>query len=133
MTASLDDDANGGHWVGTISSVSSASSDSSGLPKSNVQIATSTLDPIPVSEVGQNIRVSVQSASTGKPVLAVPIAALFSRPNGRVYVESISKSKETQVPVTAGLIVNGLAEIRPAAGFALTPDERVVVGSNYLG
>lgn len=82
-----------------------------------------------MSRAGQSVKVTVEVGSTGTPVLAVPIAAVFTGADGqaRVKVER-ADGTVTPVAVTLGLAATGFVAITAADGQPLAEGDRVVVG-----
>ncbi|MFG1995518.1 peptidoglycan-binding protein [Actinoplanes sp. NPDC048988] len=84
---------------------------------------------LPEGWLGQDVRISVDAASTGGPVLVVPVAAVSAGQDGGTAVTVLDASGgRTRVPVAAGLDANGLVEVRPAAGARLRAGDEVVIG-----
>jgi hypothetical protein len=132
MAASLNDDTTGGHWSGTLSALGSVQADSNGVPQAAVTVSPVQSTPIPLSEIGQNIRVRVTAASTSGPVLTVPISAVYSRTDGRSYVtEARGSARTLSVAVSVGLDESGIVQVTPVgAPGALKPGNRVIVGAS---
>ena len=84
---------------------------------------------LPEGWLGQDIRISVEAASTDGPVLVVPVAAVSADQDGTTGVTVLDASgTRTRVPVVAGLDSNGLIEVRPADGATLDAGDEVVTG-----
>lgn len=81
------------------------------------------------ARAGQAVKATVEVGSTGTPVLAVPIAAVFTGADGqaRVKVERPDGTVEP-VAVTLGLAAGGFVAITPSDGRALAANDRVAVG-----
>jgi HlyD family secretion protein len=78
--------------------------------------------------VGQNVRLTIEQASTPTEVLVVPLAAVSARADGQAQVVRVTASgQEERIAVTAGVSGGGYVEVRPLGG-ALAPGDRVVVG-----
>lgn len=132
MPAQLDDAITGGSWKGTVAKVvaaGAASEASGGVPQATITITPDPSPPVPQSEVGQNIRVTVTSARTSGRVLVVPISAVFSRPDGRSYVRVVTGSTDRTVPVSVGLDSSGNIEVTPLPGAKLSAGDSVVIGA----
>jgi hypothetical protein len=142
--AEIYDDLNGGHWDATITAVGATSSTQAtgqpGTPSTSVTLSASKSDPIPLSELGVNVRVTVKGRTSGGPVFVVPISAVFATADGRsrvtVYTEGPARShndgmatKYHALFVRVGLNANGYVAVFPIGG-KLTPGDQVVVGSN---
>jgi Putative peptidoglycan binding domain len=80
--------------------------------------------------VGASVRLTIPTRSTVGKALIVPVSALSIRADGstQLQIEDSSGSIRTVI-VTAGLSAQGFVEIVPVRG-AVTPGERVVIGSN---
>jgi peptidoglycan hydrolase-like protein with peptidoglycan-binding domain len=78
--------------------------------------------------VGDKVSASVTIAATAGPVLAVPIAALYSLPDGATAVTVISHGKRTTVPVSAGPSIGGYVPITPVKSGQLTVGANVLLG-----
>jgi multidrug efflux pump subunit AcrA (membrane-fusion protein) len=128
MAATLNDDSTGGQWSGAIASIGSAVVDSNGVPQQLISVAPGKTSPVPVNEIGQNIRVTVAAASTLGPVLVAPISAVFARADGRSFVTLVKSGRQIQVSVRVGLDQGGNVQITAAHG-DLQPGDNVVVGS----
>lgn len=81
------------------------------------------------TSAGQSVKVTVTVGSTGTPVLAVPIAAVFTTADGQARVKvQRADGKVAPVAVTPGLAAGGFVAVTPADSQALAADDRVVVG-----
>jgi hypothetical protein len=83
--------------------------------------------PLPVGWAGRAVAVSIRVLVSRHPVLAVPVAAIYSEANGETYVLLYKGGRETVVPVGVGASVGGLVQVS-AESAALTPGEDVVLG-----
>lgn len=81
---------------------------------------------------GINVKVTLPIQSTGKAVLAVPVAAVSIAGDGtsRVEVEDAPDKPTRFVTVLPGLAADGYVEVTPAGGGALAEGNLVVVGSS---
>jgi len=75
-----------------------------------------------------NVRVTIPVKSTSGKVLAVPVAALSSGPDGGSRVEVLRDGKVELIPVTVGLSADGYAQVTPSGDAKLTEGDQVVVG-----
>jgi hypothetical protein len=66
-------------------------------------------------------------AATRAPVLAVPVAALYTTASGQTVVTVIAHGRRTGVPVQVGVEIGGYVPVRPLHG-ALAAGDRVLVG-----
>ncbi|WP_157756702.1 peptidoglycan-binding protein [Plantactinospora sp. KBS50] len=83
--------------------------------------------PLDASSAGLQALVTVEIASSGKDVLAVPVSALFSGADGKTYLLRADPTGEQQVAVVAGISGEGFVAVTPASG-DLAPGDRVVIG-----
>lgn len=78
--------------------------------------------------IGLNVRVTIPVDSTEKAVLAVPLPALFTKPNGSVHVQVREKDGSTRnVQVKTGLGAEGMVELGSIKG-QLNEGDLVVIG-----
>jgi HlyD family secretion protein len=95
-----------------------------------VPITISPGRELPAPWDGQDVRVTVTFAKTDAPVLAVPVAAIVTRPDGRTVVIRVDPGGRTaQVVVRAGVSADGLVQVEPAGG-GLAAGDDVDVGRN---
>ncbi len=88
--------------------------------------------PLPRSMIGQDVALTITSARSTGPVLAVPEAAVFARADGRLYVTKMTGARsDVQVPIRVGVTGNGLVGVSPIDGGTLTAGDRVAIGTNY--
>jgi peptidoglycan hydrolase-like protein with peptidoglycan-binding domain len=125
--------------TGSAGSGSSGSSGSSGATGSSgssgssgstvfIPLAVHPAKPLAAALNGENVLVTVETGQTEGPVLTVPVAAIVSTASGTSYVTVAgARDKQTQVAVTPGLSENGFVQVTPAARYALTAGDRVVV------
>lgn len=77
------------------------------------------------------VRVTVGAALDAAPVLAVPVTAVYSRPDGTTFVTVVDDRERTvDVTVRTGRSAGGWVEIAPHGG-SVGVDDRVVVGSDF--
>ncbi|BBH71277.1 hypothetical protein ACTI_79620 [Actinoplanes sp. OR16] len=83
----------------------------------------------PADLEGDDLRITVTTASTGGEVLAVPEAAISSSADGRTTVTVVEPGGEQrQVIVQPGVSAAGLVEVEPVDGGGLEPGDAVVTG-----
>lgn len=90
-----------------------------------------TSSPLPDATVGSNLRVTLTVASTSGKVLAVPLVAVSSGPDGTIRVAVVDdplQTEPTQIEVIVGISANGLIEVEPVEEGSLEPGDLVVVG-----
>jgi HlyD family secretion protein len=77
---------------------------------------------------GQDVRLTVEAASTNGEVLAVPLSAISVGADGRtVVLRRLSDGREERVEVKAGTTGDGYVAVTPVSG-DLQPGDRVVIG-----
>jgi HlyD family secretion protein len=77
---------------------------------------------------GQDVRVTIEAASTGGPVLVVPLAAVSAGADGSSQVTAVRPGgRQERVVVAAGVSGDGFLEVRPISG-RLRKGDRVVIG-----
>ncbi|MGW0658145.1 peptidoglycan-binding protein [Streptodolium elevatio] len=81
------------------------------------------------ARAGQSVKVTVEVGSTGTPVLAVPVAAVFTGADGQARVK-VERADGTVAPVavTLGLAATGFVAVTAPDGQPLAAGDRVVVG-----
>ncbi|MGW5352421.1 peptidoglycan-binding protein [Streptomyces sp. NPDC004031] len=90
-------------------------------------VVVAGVKPLPGSLVGQDVRLTIETASTGGKVLAVPAAAVYATADGSAQVVVLRPDGRRQrVPVTVGATGAGYVEIR---GGAVAEGDDVVVGT----
>jgi hypothetical protein len=117
----------GRHVSGLVTSVGQVVSPGQGnSPYLPVRIRP--LRPWRHSWAGQDVQLTVTSAATSGPVLAVPEAAISAGADAVTYVTVAEAHGATRrVRVRAGVSVDGLVAVVPVAG-GLAAGDRVVVG-----
>ncbi|GLW91633.1 hypothetical protein [Actinokineospora globicatena] len=91
------------------------------------QITVHPAQPLDVSMVGQNVRLTVIAAGTDHDVLVVPLAAVSAREGGQAVVVRLTGGREERLVVTPGVSGGGFVEVTPT-DTTLSPGDRVVVG-----
>ncbi|MDI2129205.1 peptidoglycan-binding protein [Yinghuangia seranimata] len=87
---------------------------------------TSPLDP---KLAGQDVRLTVEAASSDGEVLVVPLSAVSAGADGRTVVTVLAADGgQHRVEVRPGPTGDGFVQVTPAGGGRLTPGDRVVVG-----
>ncbi|WP_329314097.1 MULTISPECIES: peptidoglycan-binding protein [unclassified Streptomyces] len=81
---------------------------------------------------GQGVRLTVTAASSGEPVLVVPLSAVSAGADGRTTVTVLGKDPAAadarrRVEVRAGMSADGMVQVEPVAGGALADGDRVLV------
>lgn len=84
--------------------------------------------PIDPALIGQDVKVTITTASSRRNVLVVPVSAIWARADGSSYVVRRSADgREEDLPVRPGLSAAGFVELRQAKG-KLRPGDLLVVG-----
>jgi HlyD family secretion protein len=92
------------------------------------RLAVAGTRPLDPRMIGQDVRLTVESATTGRAVLVVPLAAVSATADGGTRVVRIAAGDAQQsVPVVVGASGDGYAEVRPTSG-RLAARDRVAVG-----
>ncbi len=98
-----------------------------------VPMRVSTPAHLPPSMVGQDVKLTITAAHTAGPVLTVPQAAIFASADGQTYVTRVTVTRsQVRVPVQTGFTGDGLVEVTPVDGGALTGGDTVAVGLGYV-
>ncbi len=85
------------------------------------------------ADADRSLRLDMR-ASAGAPVLAVPVTAIYSRPDGTTFVTVVSAHGSAEdVTVTPGRTAGGWVELRKPAAGVLKVGVAVVVGENITG
>ncbi|MEV0575143.1 peptidoglycan-binding protein [Streptomyces sp. NPDC050392] len=85
--------------------------------------------PLPARLAGQDVRLTIEAATSGKKVLVVPVSALSAGADSRTSVTVLGASGERhRVEVRAGTSGDGYTEVVPAGGARLSAGDKVVVG-----
>ncbi|MGD6746211.1 peptidoglycan-binding protein [Streptomyces sp. BH106] len=85
--------------------------------------------PLASGAVGQDVRLTVEAASTEGEALVVPVSAVSAASDGGTVVTVVSSSgKQRRVAVRTGTNGDGYVEVRPMDGAALAEGDQVVTG-----
>ncbi len=81
---------------------------------------------------GQGVRLTVTAASSGEPVLVVPLSAVSAGADGKTTVTVLGKDPAAadarrRVEVRAGMSADGMVQVEPVGGAALGDGDRVLV------
>ncbi|MCB5169050.1 peptidoglycan-binding protein [Streptomyces bambusae] len=86
--------------------------------------------PLPAGFAGQDVRLTVESASTAGPALVVPVTAVSAGADGRTAVTAVTPTgTHHRVRVRTGTSGSGYVEVVPLRPGALAEGTRVVTGS----
>ncbi|MFE6838379.1 peptidoglycan-binding protein [Streptomyces sp. NPDC057705] len=126
-------DRSGGRAVGTVASVGLAPAPSgkdaaSADAAQRFQVKITPDQPLAVEFAGQDVRLTINAASSESPVLVVPAAAVSSQADGRTTLTVVANGgKQTRVEIRTGMSGDGYVEVTPVSG-TLAPGDRVVLG-----
>jgi hypothetical protein len=76
----------------------------------------------------QDVRVRITGATTGDPVLVVPLVAVYTRADGSEWVTKLTGKLASPIRVKAGLSAGGFVQVEPEAGGTLAEGDLVEVG-----
>ncbi|GAA4604372.1 multidrug efflux pump subunit AcrA (membrane-fusion protein) [Actinoplanes octamycinicus] len=93
-------------------------------------ITISATGTLPASFAGQDVRLTVTSATTGEDVLVVPVSAIFSAADGGTRVLRVRGDRREPVTVRTGASAGGYVEVD---GVGLAEGDQVVVGERTGG
>ncbi|WP_406284376.1 peptidoglycan-binding protein [Embleya sp. NBC_00896] len=92
-----------------------------------IVVPAAALDP---KLAGQDVRLTVEAASSGGPVLVVPVSAVSAGADGRTVVTVLDQGgAQRRVEIRPGTSGDGYVEVAPVGGGALDAADRVVVGA----
>ncbi|WP_344898593.1 hypothetical protein [Actinomadura meridiana] len=101
----------------------SEGSDSSGHP-----LIVKPGKTLPADWIGQDLKLTITTASTSGKVLAVPVSAVYGSADSTTKViKLLPNGKQQRVEIRTGASADGMVEVI-AEGNALRPGDRVVVG-----
>ncbi|MFF2350016.1 peptidoglycan-binding protein [Kitasatospora sp. NPDC058115] len=84
--------------------------------------------PLDPRLAGQDVRLTVQAASSAGPVLVVPLSAVSATADGRTVVTVYENGQRRRVEVTPGTVGGGSTEVRPLTEGTLKEGDQVIVG-----
>ncbi|MFD5556072.1 peptidoglycan-binding protein [Streptomyces sp. NPDC127068] len=85
--------------------------------------------PLASGTVGQDVRLTVEAASTDGKALVVPVAAVSAASDGGTVVTVVGAGgKQRRVPVRTGTTGDGHVEVTAVGGAALAEGDQVVTG-----
>jgi peptidoglycan hydrolase-like protein with peptidoglycan-binding domain len=84
---------------------------------------------LPSSLLGQDVRLTIEAASTNHKVLVVPVAAISASADGKTVVTVLrADGTQQRVEVTVGVTGDGFVEVRPTVAGSIAPGNQVVAG-----
>jgi hypothetical protein len=130
MKAQVTSEATGFEGTGTIGSIGrrTGASGASGGENTFIPLRINSGTSWPRELQGEDVRVTITTASTKKAVLAVPEAAISSAADGRTTIIVMDNDRtQHAVEVRAGISADGMVEVSPR-GATLEPGDLVVTG-----
>lgn len=127
-------DRRGGRAVGTVASVGPAPAPSgkeAGAAEvaQRFQVKITPDQPLAAEFAGQDVRLTINAASSDGAVLVVPTAAVSSQADGRTTLTVVTNGrKQTRIEIRTGMSGDGYVEVTPVSG-TLAPGDRVVLGA----
>ncbi|MEU7020534.1 peptidoglycan-binding protein [Streptomyces sp. NPDC046203] len=93
-----------------------------------------TVDPsreLPSGLAGQEVRLTIEAASTDGKALVVPITAVSAGVDGKTVVTTVDGTgRQTRIEVRTGTTGDGYVEVVPRTGGVLKEGDKVVTGVN---
>ncbi|CAL9527251.1 MULTISPECIES: peptidoglycan-binding protein [Streptomyces] len=120
--------------TGTVSSVADTPTapegeDQGAAAGQGYAVVVKPVSTLPPRLAGQDVRLTVEAASTGKKVLVVPVSALSAGADSRTTVTVLEDSgTRRRIEVRPGTSGDGYTEVVPAGGGELAPGDKVIVG-----
>ncbi|MFE1416283.1 peptidoglycan-binding protein [Streptomyces sp. NPDC058746] len=85
--------------------------------------------PLPAAFAGQDVRLTIESASTDGEALVVPVTAVSASPDGQTLVTAVSADgTQRRIPVRTGTSGDGYVAVTPVKNGDLAAGARVVIG-----
>ncbi|MER6315779.1 peptidoglycan-binding domain-containing protein [Streptomyces sp. NPDC001581] len=85
--------------------------------------------PLPAGFAGQDVRLTIESASTDGEALVVPVTAVSAGADGRTVVTAVSaEGAQRRIEVRTGTSGDGFVAVTPARAGSLVAGTRVVIG-----
>lgn len=96
-----------------------------------IPVTATTDKPLPAQWDGQDVRLTITAASTGTPVLVVPLSAVTTGADDKTTVSVLAADGRTtkQVEVDAGVSADGFVAVTPGSPGALKAGDKVVVSA----
>ncbi len=134
LPVELFDETSGASYAGVLKSI--ADVPTTGLEGQAVLVGVMSASPrsrLPFNAIDRNLRVTITTASTAAPVLAVPLSAIASDATGKAFVAVVAPGAlVTDHPrsarVTPGLSADGYVAITAIPPDRIEEGDRVVVG-----
>lgn len=123
----IDDTLRGITGTGQVTSVGELQQPAEG-DTSAAYVSVTITTTLPVESVGDDVQLTINARTSRQGGLAVPVAAVFTRPDGQTYVTKIEGSAQTEVPVSTNASGDGQVAVTPATPGALKEGDLVVIG-----
>jgi HlyD family secretion protein len=127
----------GDELSGTVDTVADApttadaDAEDSGQGAEGYTVTVTPRTPLPARLAGQDVRLTVEAASSGRKVLVVPVTAISAGADARTTVTVLDRSgSRRRVEVRAGTSGDGYTAVTPVGGARLTAGDKVVVGQS---
>lgn len=125
----------GDELTGTVARVADAPTTSDadgqdgGQNASGYTVTVTPNSPLPARLAGQDVRLTVEAASSGHQVLVVPVSAISAGADSRTTVTVLDRSgARRRVEVRTGTSGDGYTAVTPAGGARLSSGDKVVIG-----
>jgi peptidoglycan hydrolase-like protein with peptidoglycan-binding domain len=133
MRVTITEPGTGATVDGQVTSVSNSTASTASISGGlYVAVGVRVDQPLPMSLVGQDVSLTITSARSAGPVLAVPEAAVYAGADGGTYVTKLAGKNRVKVPVRVGMSGNGLLQVTPRVPGALAAGDQVVTGTNFF-
>jgi peptidoglycan hydrolase-like protein with peptidoglycan-binding domain len=125
--------ASGAEFAGTVTGIGPVGqpAEEAGAEPGNEaghQVVVAGAEPIDPALLGEEAAITVEIAATGEPVLAVPLAAVWSTADGTTQVTVLGPGdRQTHLRVTVGMSAEGFVELTDVDG-ELRGGDLVLVG-----
>ncbi|WP_240797527.1 peptidoglycan-binding protein [Streptomyces sp. F001] len=137
---SIASEVTGDRATGTVESVAAKPSEPQKDAESAAQSGSDTyavkIKPsggLPAALAGEDVRLTITAASSGKAVLAVPASAVSAGEDGQTTVTVRRGEQERRVVVDTGMTADGYVQVTPAERDGLAVGDRVIVGVDASG
>jgi hypothetical protein len=122
--------------AGTVKSVAASPSfsdaaddDKAALDTGGYAVVVQPGKPLPAELVGQDVRLTIEAASSTGKVLVVPVVAVSASADATTTVSVLENNgRVRRVEVRPGMSGDGYAEVTPLDGGSLTAGDKVIVG-----
>lgn len=125
--ATVYDEVSGTKATAEIESIATTARTDPATGSVGFSVVLKFVDP-PLDAPDRTVRVEIPSSTTDGPVLAVPVSAVYSRPDGSTFVTVDHDGTPVDVTVVAGPVAGGWVQITSAPADAVTAGTLVVVG-----